>query len=173
MRRIYTLFAIQTLILLFFQSVALNHIRLFGYFMPILYLYPLFKLPVRTPRWITILLSGIVGFVLDLIMNTPGLNFASATLVGLVRTPILLSLTNDELLEEEGLIIIPSFQTLSGGRYILYFLSMTFIQISTLMLLEAFSYNIYAHVILNIIGSTLISFIIFLLFETFIGKKRI
>lgn len=172
MRRAYIYFTIQALILLLVQATVMNHVRLFGYFTPILYLYPLFKLPIQTPRWVSVMLGGLLGFGLDILMNTIGLNLAVGALIGVIRTPLLHSTIDEEMLEEESSIIVPSFGTLSVGKYMLYLLVLTIVQISSLMLLEAFSVNIYAHVLPNIIGSSIVSYILFLIFDVFFTNKK-
>lgn len=172
MRRPYIIFFIQTIILIFIQAILLNHIRLFGYFTPIVYLFPLFKLPIQTPKWVSVILASLVGFFLDLLMNTPGLNMAVSSIIGLIRTPILRSLMDEELLEEEELVIIPSNTTLTIRKYQSYLILITFIHIALLMLMEAFSINIFRYVLPNILGSFIISYIIFLLFDAFIIKKK-
>lgn len=172
MRRAYIYFIIQAVILLLIQATVMNHVRLFGYFTPIIYMYPLFKLPIQTPRWTSVLLGGVLGFTLDLLMNTIGLNLAVGAFIGVIRTPLLFSTIDDEMLEEDSSIIVPSFSTLSISKYMLYLLGLTIILISSLMLLEAFSVNIYVHVLPNIIGSSIVSYILFLIFDVFFTKRK-
>lgn len=166
MTKEYIRFVILSLILLFIQVVVMNNIRLFSYFIPIIYLYPLLFLPYQSSRWMTTILGAILGFVMDIMMNTPGLNMASATLVGFVRNPILIHLTDDDVLEDSLTEVMrPSFYTLRIWKYGFYTLMMTLIHISSLMLLEAFSIQLFSKVIPHILGSTIVTIIIFFLFE--------
>lgn len=153
------------------QAVVMNHIRLFNYFIPIIFLYPLLKLPIQAPRWSIIILSSLLGGAMDLLMNTPGLNMAVTTLIGLIRAPILLSFVDEDIMEEEGSIIIPSNHSLSIKKYQLYLVIMLTTQITALMLLEAFSTNIFLNLLPNILGSIFISYIIFLFLDLLLSKK--
>lgn len=173
-RRHYLVFVLQSAILLFVQAMILNHLLVFGYLAPILYLYPLLKLPFQTPRWIVVLLGALLGFLMDLFMNTPGLNLASATLVAYLRAPILLSLSEEEVMDEEHLHTKPSFHSLTILRHLGYLLLLALLHTTSLFLVEAFSVQLYSHLLPHIIGSTLMTFVIFVIFEVLSlqGRKR-
>lgn len=171
-RHHYLGFALQSLILLFFQAVILNHLLLFGYLTPIIYLYPLLKLPFQAPRWMVMLLGALIGFLMDLLMNTPGLNLASCTLVAYLRTPLLRSLADEEIMEdEEYLHAKPSFHTLSITKHLGYILLLLLLHTSLLFLVEAFSVQLYSHLLPHIIGSTLITFGLFIIFELLLSRR--
>lgn len=173
MTKEYIKLGIYTLILLFLQVVVMNNIRLFGYFVPIIYLYPLLFLPYQTKHWLTTLLGAVMGIALDLFMNTPGLNMASATLMGFIRNPILYHLTDDDLLEDSTKTILsPSLHTLRVWKYVFYILAMSLMHISSLMLLEAFSVSLFSRVIPHIVGSTIVSTILILLLEALSRRYR-
>jgi len=73
------------------QAMVLNHIRLFGYAMPMLYVYFTIAMPRGYPRWATLLWAFALGLVIDMFSNTPGLCAASLTLTALLQ-PYLLEL---------------------------------------------------------------------------------
>lgn len=171
MSRYYWRFILQAALLLIIQAVVMNHIRLFNYFIPIIFLYPILKLPIQAPRWSIILLSALLGGSMDLLMNTPGLNMAVTALIGLIRAPILISFADEDLMEEEGSIIVPTNSSLSIKNYQLYLLIMLTTQIATLMLLEAFSTNIFLNLLPSILGSVFISYIIYLFLDLLLSKK--
>lgn len=171
MSRHYWRFILQAALLLIIQAVVMNHIRLFNYFIPIIFLYPILKLPIQAPRWSIILLSALLGGSMDLLMNTPGLNMAVTALIGLIRAPILISFADEDLMEEEGSIIVPTNSSLSIKNYQLYLLIMLTTQIATLMLLEAFSTNIFLNLLPSILGSVFISYIIYLFLDLLLSKK--
>ncbi|MDO4695310.1 rod shape-determining protein MreD [Porphyromonas sp.] len=156
MNKKYISTLVQLAILIFVQVVFLNNIRVFSYFIPLIYLYPIFKLPVRTPSWITILMGAFTGIVLDAFMNTPGLNMSVSTLVAFVRTPLLKLIFDDEM-EKEDENFSPSFHSVKGYKYLLYISILTILHISVLLLTEAFSLSLYARTIPYILCSTVIS----------------
>lgn len=165
MNKYYIRFVAQTILLLFIQLVAMNNIRLFGYFIPIIYLYPLLFLPYQTPRWLCTLFAAIAGLLMDMMMNTPGINMASATAVGYFRQPFLFGLTEEQELDDLSAPLRPSIYTMKLGKYILYMLLLAFIHILNIMLLEAFTTKLFLRMLPHILGSTVITLIIFGIFE--------
>lgn len=166
MSKLYLRYFIQTIILLFLQLVVMNNIRLFGLFIPVVYLYPLVFLPYLSPRWLTIALAGLTGLVMDMLMNTPGINMAGATLVGFLRQPILFAFTEEQELDDFNSPISPSRYTMRFGKYLLYMLVLASIHITSVMLLEAFSSKLFLLVLPNIFGSILITMVVYVTFES-------
>lgn len=78
-------------VLILAQALVFNHIRLFGYAMPLLYVYFIIIIPRGYPRWATLLWSFAMGIIVDLFANTPGVAAAALTLIGLLQ-PYLLEL---------------------------------------------------------------------------------
>ncbi len=170
MARKYIITIIQLLFLVFVQVVFLNHLRLFTYFLPIVYLYPVFKLPIRTERWVTTLLGAFSGILLDAFMNTPGLNMAISTLVAYFRNPILNFILGDDIDDREEDSPAPSFMSMKSYKYLLYLSSLTFIHVTGLLLTETFSLSLFDRTIPYVLGSTLISIPLMLIFDAF-GRR--
>ncbi len=172
MNKHYFSYTLQSLLLLLLQVVVMNNIRLFGYLIPIIYLYPLIFLPYQTPRWLTTLLGTLVGLLMDMAMNTPGLNMASATLVGYLRNPFLFAFTEEQAIEDLSAPIRPSIYTMKRGKYLLFILLMVLTHVGTLLLLEAFSSTLFLQMLPHILGSTLITCVVFAIFEAFSKRNR-
>ena len=75
-------------LLVLLQVLVLNRISFLGYGVPFAYVYFIIKLPIRSNKSLVIFLSFLIGFVIDLFCNTPGINAAASTFVGLVRWPV-------------------------------------------------------------------------------------
>ena len=172
MNKHYFSFFIGMPILIFLQVVVLNHLWIFEYFMPILYLYPLLKMPLETERWVILLLAALTGALMDLFMNTPGLNMASAVLAGYFRRPLLLALISEEILEETDGLLLPGGGTMKFFPYLLYLVLTTLVHTAALFGLEAFSLGLFKLVIPYIFGGTAFSVITYLLFDLFSHKKE-
>ncbi|KGN82438.1 hypothetical protein HQ35_02465 [Porphyromonas cangingivalis] len=171
MKRKYISVLIQLAILVFVQVIFLNNIRVFNYFIPFIYLYPIFKLSVHTPSWIIILLGAITGLILDAFMNTPGLNMASATLISYLRMPIIHLFFADEM-DKEDEDFSPSFYSVKEYKYLLYILILCFLHIAVLLLLEAFSLSLYEQTIPYILCSTLISVPLMMILDALSGFRK-
>ena len=76
-------------LLVLLQVLLLSRIALFGIVTPVVYIYFLIKLPIgRTPFYVII--SGfLLGIVIDIFFNTPGMNAAATTIVAAFRGPIM------------------------------------------------------------------------------------
>ena len=172
MNRHYISYFIGTLLLIFLQAVVLNHLRVFAYFMPVLYLYPLLKLPYETPKWVNVLLGALTGIVMDLLMNTPGLNMASGALTGYLRRPLLSAFLSEEALEESEGALVPESRVMKFFPYFFYLLTLTAIHVSTLFLLEGFSIGIFTLILPYILGSIVFTVLLCLLFDLFARRKR-
>ena len=79
------LFVVLTLL----QVLVFNQISVFGLATPFLYIYFLLKLPVDRNVFYVIILGYLMGFTLDVFLNTPGINAAATTLVAASRKPLL------------------------------------------------------------------------------------
>lgn len=167
----YISLIIQCIILIFTQVIVLNSIRLFGYFLPIIYLYPFLKMPIRMPQWSLMLLGFIMGLMIDALMNTPGINCAAITAALYFRVPILEMLVDEDDLEENETMFIPSFKSMKVLPYISYLFLCATIHIGLIMLLEAFSTQLFYRVVPYILGSTAISLLIFVIFDLLHRKK--
>ena len=59
-------------VLVLSQALVLNHIHLFGYATPLLYIYFVVSFPRNYPKWGIILWSFLLGLNVDAFSNTPG-----------------------------------------------------------------------------------------------------
>lgn len=172
MLKSYIKAVIQLLILVFVQVVCFNHIRLFEYFLPIVYLYPLLKMPCFTSRTMLTLLGAATGLLVDAFMNTPGLNMAITTLVAYLRNPILRAIVGDDVNEYSDENPEPSLTTIKSYKYLLYLLIMVALHISLLLLLEAFSLDQLVRTLPYVGGALLVSLPIMLVFDAFGRSSR-
>ena len=79
------------IVLVFFQVLVFNHVHLFGYATPFLYIYLLLKLNLGTSRAELLIWGFLLGLAVDIFSNTPGVSAASTTFYALLQ-PILVRL---------------------------------------------------------------------------------
>ena len=72
-------------VFLILQIIWFNHIRLFGYYTPIVFIYPLLILPLLKNESLNLLLAFFTGLFLDTISNTGGIFAATAVFITYVR----------------------------------------------------------------------------------------
>ena len=67
------------------QVLVLNHIHLFGVGVPLLYVYFAITFRRNFPKWLVLVSCFLLGLVIDIFSNTPGLAASAMTLVGLAQ----------------------------------------------------------------------------------------
>jgi rod shape-determining protein MreD len=144
------------------QALVLNRIQLFGWAMPLLYVYFVVMFPRSYPRWAMLLWAFVMGFVGDMFANTPGVTSASLTLVALVQ-PYLLELFVPHDAEEN----MPAAAfTMGWGRFLTFTVILTFLFCLLFFTLEAFTFFHWLRWLLSILGSTLLTVALIMTLET-------
>ena len=156
-------------VLLLLQVTLFNHIHLLGYATPLCYVYFLLILPADTPRWLYITLGFVLGLLVDLFTNTPGMGASSLCALGLV-TPWLLSAFAPKDKDDE--ILLPSVATMEWGGFMRYALTATLLYCAMFFSIEAFTFVEWRILLLRIFSSTLLTFVILLILEVIRGSGR-
>ncbi|HZJ79253.1 MAG TPA: rod shape-determining protein MreD [Dysgonamonadaceae bacterium] len=87
-------------VLIVLQVLVFNQISVFGFATPFLYIYFLLKLPIGRNEFYVIIIGFVMGMIIDVFLNTPGINAAAATLVAVLRRPLLQLFFTKEETEE-------------------------------------------------------------------------
>ena len=75
-------------ILILLQTLVLNRISVFGIAIPILYIYFLIKLPKNRNLFYVVISGFLMGLIIDVFLNTPGMNAAATTIIATLRKPL-------------------------------------------------------------------------------------
>lgn len=118
------------------QILILNNIHFLRIATPFIYLYFIIKMPVGTSQSKVIFLSFLMGLVIDIFGNTPGMHAAACTLAGAVRQSLINIFAGKDL--PEG--IYPSFKTFTYGVYFRYVLFFVLIQNAALFFIESLTF---------------------------------
>lgn len=139
-------------VLVLIQVLILNNIHFLRIATPFLYLYFIVKMPVASPRDLVVLFSFLIGLVIDVFSNTPGMHAAACTLTGFIREPLIRFYMGKDL--SDG--IYPSYKTFGYGGFFRYVLSLVVIHHVTLFLIE--SLTLFAPLFLALrIGASVIT----------------
>lgn len=153
--------------LILLQVLVLNHISFLGYAIPFLYVYFIIKQPIGINRNLIIFLGFLLGFIIDVFCNTPGLNAAATTFVAFMRRPIQGLFFSREDFDQ----LVPKLSTL-GSAFIKYTIMMVLVHHTILILLEAFSYSDFSILLLRIFASSALTLLIIFGFEGFSIKNK-
>ncbi|MDR1499922.1 MAG: rod shape-determining protein MreD [Tannerellaceae bacterium] len=136
-------------LLALFQTLVLNNIHFLRLVTPFLYVYFIIKLPVGYPSVRITCLSFIMGLVIDILSNTPGMHAAACTFAGFARRYIILFFMREDLPEN----IIPSFRTFGYGHFVRYVLVLVILHHLSLFMIEALTLFDPLFLTIRIVGS--------------------
>ncbi|MDL2289935.1 rod shape-determining protein MreD [Paludibacteraceae bacterium OttesenSCG-928-F17] len=127
---------IRFILLVLVQVWVLNNIQFLGFINPYIYILFIFSLPVKTNRWLVLILSFLTGICIDMFSDTLGLHTFACVLIGFLRNPVLkITSSNEDNVNYE-----PSFRSLGIASYVKYVVILVLIHHLTLFYLEAFTF---------------------------------
>jgi len=153
-------------ILLLVQVMVLNHIHFFNCATPLLYVYMVLLFPRNYPRWAELLLCFVMGFIVDVFSDTPGVSMASKTLLGLLQPTVLSTFMQRDSADD----LKPSMRSMGTYKFGYYAIMMVLIYCVTFFSLETFNFFNWLQWIEIVLGSTILSVILILAIENFRSK---
>ena len=145
------------LLMILLQALVFNQIHLFGVAIPIVFIYVIFRMPIaRSTAWD---LTGafLLGMVVDIFSNTPGMNALACTILAFIRKPVLslyLPHGNDYAS------VVPSIRSFGVGLYVRYAFTLTLLYCILIFVIESLSLFDFPYMLLRIGCSTLLSFLL-------------
>ena len=151
---------------IFIQIFILNNIQLSGYINPYYYLIFILYIPSKYPKFAILLLSFLIGFVIDLFSQSYGIHTFTSVLIAYLKivwtSKIAASKDSEELIEINNL-SISNFITLSC-----YFI---LIHHFTLFFLERLNLYEIASILSSTIASSIFTLFLFIIHKLFSIKK--
>ena len=161
---------IRFVVLVLFQVLVINHIRLGGYVHPYIYMLFIMLLPFNTPKWQLLVLGFALGLTVDLFTGTPGLHAGATTLMAFCRPSIIQRISGNQKFEN---IPEPNLGQLDGMWFFRYVLCLVFVHHFALFFLESFSIRLIGQVLLRILLSVPVSiFLIMMILYIFKSEKK-
>ena len=148
-------------VLLLLQVLVLNHIHLFNCATPLLYVYIAMKFSRSSSRWSVLLLSFLMGLIIDIFQNTPGVAMATMTFIGLIQ-PRVLEVFMQQDSEAD---IVPIMRTLGVTKFSYYSFVITFMYCLVFFTLETFTFFNWLQWLETVAASTLLTYILILVLE--------
>jgi len=149
-------------LLIFLQVWLFNNIHLFGVATPLVYIYFLIKLPIGMNRNVAMLLSALLGFIIDIFGNTLGLTMFAMVISGFIRYYLVKLFTPRDIPDD----CIPSFDTFGKFLFLRYAGVITLIHVFLLYSIESFSLFNPGVIFLRIISSFTLTFLLIFAFES-------
>lgn len=163
-----TLIRIRNFVILaFIQVLVFSQIHLFGYATAHIYLIFLLKLPRLTSRNELLIWAFLLGLVVDIFGNTPGINTCAATAMAFARNYILATFTQKGVADD----FVPSIHAINTGNYVMYAALCLLLFYTALFLLELFTIQYPLTLFASITASTLLTLLFTFVIECFTRKK--
>ena len=151
-------------VLLLVQVAICQHISLFGYMTPALFLLALYLLPLEMPLSLQYVIGFATGFVTDTFAHTLGVSSFACTLLMFLRPYIVRMLNGANNVKFEN--IDRPVPGVKDFRWVfLYTLTLTSIYEVVAVLLETMTFKNFGHTLLVIVGNTLFSVFVILCIE--------
>ena len=153
--------------LILLQAILLNRINVFGYATPVLYIYFILKLPFGRNPYYIIITGFIMGLIIDIFLNTPGMNAAATTIVATFRKPILNLFYDREIFDE----FIPGINT-GTAQFVKLTVFVVLLHLTLLFFIESFTLFNAVGTLVRITASSFVSIIIIISLDKLIYRKN-
>lgn len=156
-------------IILTLLQVVCNKIILFNVATPIIFIYLLFRLPINLGKTWVFTIAFIMGLIVDIFGNTPGMNALSCTIASALRMPVFNLYVSRE---DEMNSPLPSIDTLGLGNYLKYMSTMVIIYCILLFSIQSFTLKDTILTIERMGFSSILSIILILGIDSLVSTRR-
>lgn len=154
-------------VLILLQVLLLNRISLFGVATPVLYIYFLLKLPVGRNRYYVITSAFLMGLIIDIFLNTPGMNAAAITIVAAFRKNII-----GLFFEREGYDdFVPGIHT-AAGPFARFTIFMVLLHLTLLFFIESFTLFNLKNTLLRIGTSSAVTIPLIIALDSLLFRRK-
>ena len=122
--------------LLLLQVLVLNHINLFGFINPMVYIVWVMFYPIKKKKTLFLVLSFLLGLCVDIFSDSGGINAAATLCIAYFR----LSILNTILRKTDYDYLLFNLRAISFGKALLFISTLTVIHHFIIFSLEYFSY---------------------------------
>jgi len=150
------------IVLLLAQALVFGHVHLLGCATPFVIVHFVVTYPRSYPRWAGLLWAFFLGLLFDVFSNTPGLAAASLTLVAFVQ-PLVQELFMPRDAAEN---LKSALSTFGFSKYVVMMSVLVFLFCLTYFSLESFAFSNILQWLMNVGGSTVLTVLVLLVFET-------
>lgn len=154
--------------LILLQVIVINNIEVSVLLNPMVIVLFIISLPFNTPKWMLLISAFLLGIIVDLFMNTPGILAFTSVLVAYLRPSILILLQ-----PREGYFIgsSPQVSDLGWTWFLQFSIVLTFIFHLIYFIILGFSQDHFLLMLWKSIISTFFSLLVIFLFQLFTVKK--
>lgn len=154
--------------LVLIQVLVFNHINLFGYINPMVYISWVFLFPIRKNIGLLLISSFLLGLSIDFFSDSGGINAASILVIAFIRLPILKIV----LRKSDFDYLLFNLRAVSFSKAFIFITILTLVHHFIVFSLEYFSFNSINSIIYNTILTSIFTIIIIILGIILFTKKK-
>lgn len=152
------------------QSLIFNRIALFNVAIPIVFIYFIIRLPINLGLPYVFTFSFLLGLVVDIFSDTPGVNALACTLIASIRKPIYYAyMSKDDITSR----LTPGISTMGIMDYSKYLLTFVIIYSLLVFTIEYFSFADVKEIVILSASSASLTFILLLATDSLIPVKTL
>lgn len=160
--------SLRFIALILLQVFVFNHIHLFGYINPLVYITWVFLFPIRKNINTLLIFSFLLGLSIDFFSDSGGINAAATLFIAFIRLPILKTILGKSDFDY----ILFNLRSIAFGKTILFISILTVIHHFIIFSLSYFSFNDIMIIISNTVYTSIFSIIIIALGIVLFTKKK-
>lgn len=150
------------------QVLIFNQIALFNLAYPIIFIYFIIRLPIDLKLSLVFTFSFLLGLIVDIFSDTPGVNALACTLISSIRIPIYYAYMDKDDITSR---LTPGVSSMGIWEYSKYLLSFVFIYCLLAFTIEYFSFADVKGIVIISASSTLLTFVLLLAIDCLIPVK--
>jgi len=154
--------------LILLQVVVFNHINLFGFINPMIYIAWIFLFPFRKNLSLLLILSFVLGLSVDFFSDSGGINAAATLFIAFIRLPILKLVLNKSDFDYYSF----NLRTVSFSKAFLFIAVLTIIHHLIVFSLAYFSFKDVISVISKSLSTSVFTIILIILGITLFTNKK-
>lgn len=154
--------------LLLLQVFVFNHINLFGYLNPMIYIVWVFLFPIRKNITTLLVLSFLLGLSVDFFSDSGGINAAATVFIAFIRLPLLKTILGKSDFD----FILFNLRTVAFSKALLFVSILTIIHHLIVFSLAYFSFSDIISIILNTLYTSFFTILLIFLGIALFTKKK-
>lgn len=158
--------ALRFIMLVLAQILLLSHINFLGYINPYIYILFIILFPVKNNRMIFLLLSFLLGIILDMFLDSGGMHAAACVTIAFIR-PAVLKFCFGAVYEHQTI----KFNQVEFGAKLTYISILTVLHHLILFLFEVFNFSKIILVLQKTLFSSIFTIILCVLVTIIFSRK--
>jgi hypothetical protein len=159
---------VRFIVLIAVQLLIFNSIQFSGYINPYIYVLFILLLPFETPKWLLLITAFLLGFVMDIFSNTPGMHTAATVFMAFLR-PYVLNLISPRDGYESG--TFPRIFYYGVNWFTRYAFILILAHHFVLFYIEIFRFGNFFSTFLRVLLSSVFSLIFIVLSQFFVYRR--